>query len=99
MDTWRRKTPRGQLGFPKTHDELWDLKEFTDEHVRRDQWKKRWLWKTRVEDRLQFTRSDEARDERVGVGDTRTVKRLQRERENASGGYTSVNIYPSSIFH
>ena len=78
---------------------LRELKEFADRQVRCDQWKKRWLWKTREEERFQFTRSDEARDERVGVGDTRTVKRLQRVRENASGGYTSVNIYPSSIFH
>jgi hypothetical protein len=22
MDTWNRQTPRGQLGFPKTRDEL-----------------------------------------------------------------------------
>ncbi len=63
MDAWRRKTPRGQLGFPKTRGELRELKEFTDMKVRGDQWKKRWLWKTRVEERLQFTRSDEARDE------------------------------------
>ena len=40
----------------------------------------RWLWKTRVEERFQFTRSDETRDEWVGVG-TRTAKRLERERE------------------
>ena len=66
MDAWRRKTPRGQLGFPKTRFELRDLKEFTDRQVRCDQWKKSWLWKTRVEERIQFTRSDEARNERVG---------------------------------
>jgi hypothetical protein len=28
MDAWRRKTPRGQLGFPKTRDELREIKEF-----------------------------------------------------------------------
>ena len=59
MDAWRRKTPRGQLGFPKTRDELRELKEFADMKVRGDQWKKRWLWKARVEERLQFTWSDE----------------------------------------
>ena len=53
----------GQLGFPKTHNELREIKEFVDWQVRRDQWKKRWLWKDRVEERLQFTRSDEVRDE------------------------------------
>jgi hypothetical protein len=51
-----RKTPRGQLGFPKTRDELRELKEFADRQVRCDQWKKRWLWKTREEERIQFTR-------------------------------------------
>ena len=33
MDEWRRKTTRGQLGFPKTHDELRELKEFADLYV------------------------------------------------------------------
>ena len=99
MDAWRRKTPRGQLGFPKTRNELRELKEFADWQVRCDQWKKRWLWKARVEERLQFTRSDEARDERAGVGAARAAKRLEREREAAAGGYTGGSIYPSSIFH
>jgi hypothetical protein len=99
MDTWRRKTPRGQLGFPKTRDEWRELKEFADRQVRCDQWKKRWLWKARVEERLQFTRSDEDRDERAGVGAARAAKRLERERETADGGYTGGIIYPSSIFH
>ena len=99
MDAWRRKTPRGQLGFPKTRGELRELKEFADMKVRGDQWKKRWLWKARVEERLQFTRSDEARDERAGVGAARAAKRLEREREAAAGGYTAASIYPSSIFH
>jgi hypothetical protein len=31
---WRRKTPRGQLGFPKTLDEFQEIKEFTDREVR-----------------------------------------------------------------
>ena len=52
-----------------------------------------------VLERLQFTRSDEVRDERAGVSGVRTVKRLEREREDVSGGYTSAIIYPSSIFH
>ena len=78
MDAWRRKTPRGQLGFPKTRDELRELKEFADRQVRCDQWKKRWLWKARVEERLQFTRSDEARDERAGIVAARAAKRLER---------------------
>jgi|LauGreDrversion2_3_1035106.scaffolds.fasta_scaffold256421_1 hypothetical protein len=99
MDAWRRKTPRGQLGFPKTRNELRELKEVADGQVRSDQWKKRWLWKARVEERLQFTRSDEARDERAGVGAARAAKRLEREREAAAGGYTGGSIYPSSIFH
>jgi hypothetical protein len=30
MDTWRWKTPRGQLGFPKTRDELREVKEFAE---------------------------------------------------------------------
>jgi hypothetical protein len=51
-----RKTPRGQLGFPKTRDELRELKEYADRQVRCDQWKKRWLWKTHEEERIQFTR-------------------------------------------
>ena len=99
MDAWRRKTPRGQLGFPKTLNELRELKEFADCQVRCDQWKTRWLWKARMEERLQFTRSDEARDERAGVGAVRAAKRLEREREAAAGGYTGGSIYPSSIFH
>ena len=33
MDTWRRTTPRGQLGFPKTHGELLEVKEFSDGQV------------------------------------------------------------------
>ena len=78
MDAWRRKTPRGQLGFPKTRGELRELKEFADMKVRGDQWKKRWLWKARVEERLQFTRSDEARDERAGIVAARAAKRLER---------------------
>ena len=85
MDVWRHKTPRGQLGFPKTWDELRKFKEFADRQVRCDQWKKRSLWTTRVEERFQFTRSDEARDERTGVGSARTVKRLERERETVGG--------------
>ena len=93
MDTWRRKTPRGQLGFPKTCDELRELKEFAERQVRCDQWKKRWLWKTRVEERLQFTRSDEALDERAGVGAARAAKRLERERETPSRGYTTATIF------
>ena len=48
----------------------------------------RWLWKTRVEERLQFTRSDEARNEWTGVIAVRTAKRLEREREDAARGYT-----------
>ncbi len=32
MDAWRRKTPRSQLGFPKTLNELRELKEFADWH-------------------------------------------------------------------
>jgi hypothetical protein len=99
MDAWRWKTPRGQLGFPKTRNELRELKEFADWQVPRDQRKKNYLWKTRVEERLQFTRSDEARDERAGVGAVRAAKRLERERETADGGYTGGIIYPSSIFH
>ena len=99
MDAWRRKTPRGQLGFPKTRGEFREFKEFADGQVRSDQWKKRWLWKARVEERLQFTRSDEARDERAGVSAARAAKRLEREREAAAGGYTSASIYPSSVFH
>ena len=99
MDAWRRKTPRGHLGFPKTRNELREVKEVADGQVRSDQWKKRWLWKVRVEERLQFTRSDEARDERAGVGAARAAKRLEREREAAAGGYTGGSIYPSSIFH
>ena len=55
--------------------------------------------KDRVEERLQFTRSDEARDERAGVGAARAAKRLEREREAAAGGYTGGSIHPSSIFH
>jgi hypothetical protein len=47
----------------------------------------------------QFTRSDESRDERAGVGVSRTAKRLERERETASGQYTAASIYPSSIFN
>jgi hypothetical protein len=47
MDVWRRKTPRGQLGFSKTHGEFRDLKEFGDQKVWDDQWKNRWLWKPR----------------------------------------------------
>ena len=43
--------------------------------------------------------SDEARDERAGVDAVRTAKRLEREREAATRGYTSTSIYPSSIFH
>jgi hypothetical protein len=43
MDTWRRKTPRGQLGFPKTRGELRELKEFADEQVRHDHWETHWL--------------------------------------------------------
>jgi hypothetical protein len=39
------------------------LKEFADRQVREDQWKKRCLWKVRVEEGQQFTRSDEVRDE------------------------------------
>jgi hypothetical protein len=91
MDSWRWKTPRGQLGFPKTRNELRELKEFADWQVRGDQWKKRWLWKTRVEERLQFTRSDETRDERAAAGAARAAKRLEREREAAAGGYTGGN--------
>jgi hypothetical protein len=98
MDAWRRKTPRGQLGFPKTHDELREFKEFADRQVRCDQWKKRRLWKTRAEESLQFTRSDERRDELTGVGADREAKRLEREREAVTRGYTSTSIYPSSIF-
>jgi hypothetical protein len=55
--------------------------------------------KDRVEERLQFTRSDETRDERAGVGAARAAKRLEREREAVAGGYTGGSIYPSSIFH
>ena len=99
MDAWRWKTPRGQLGFPKTRDELRDLKEFADRQVRCDQWKKCWLWKARVEESLQFTRSDEARDERAEVGAARAAKRLEREGQAAAGGYTAASIYPSSTFH
>ena len=75
------------------------MKEFTDGQVRRDQWKKRWLWMDHVLERQQFTRSDEARNEQAEVGAAHAVKRLERERETASGGYTSGSIYPSSIFH
>ena len=64
-----------------------------------DQWKKCWLWNTRVEERIQFTRSDEARDERAGVGADRAVKRLERQRETAARGCTTASIYPSSTFH
>ena len=63
MDAWMRQTPRGQLGFPKTRGKLRELNEFPDRQVRLDQWKTRWLWKGRVVERQQFTRSDEARDE------------------------------------
>ena len=63
------------------------------------QWANRWMWKSHVEERLQFTRSDEARDERAGVGAARAAERLERERETAVRGYTSSNIYPSSTFH
>ncbi len=52
-----------------------------------------------MEGRLQFTRSDEARDERAGVGAVRVEKRLEREREVAAGGYTTASIYPSYVFH
>jgi hypothetical protein len=85
MDLWTQNTPRGQLGFPKTLDELRDLKEFTDRQVRCDQWEKRQLWNTHVEESLQFTRRDEARDERTGVGAARAAKCLERERETESG--------------
>jgi hypothetical protein len=40
--------------------------------------------KVRVEERLQFTRSDETRDEWTGVGTVLITKRLEREREVAS---------------
>jgi hypothetical protein len=76
-----------------------EIKEFADRQVRCDQWKKRYLWKGRVEERLQFTRSDETRDDRAGVGASRATKRLERERETTVGGYTGGSIYPSSIFH
>ena len=99
MDAWRWKTPRGQLGFPKTRDELRELKEFADRQVSCDQWKKRWLWKARVEERLQFTHSDEVRDEWAGVGAARAAKRLEREREAAARGYTAASMYPPSDFH
>jgi hypothetical protein len=49
-----------------------------------------------VEERFQFTRSDEARDERAGVGDAGAAKRLEREREAAVRGYTAASIYPPS---
>ncbi len=55
-------------------------------------------WKVHVEERQQFTRSDEARDDRAGVGDAHVAKRLERERETAAGQYTSASIYPSSIY-
>ncbi len=51
------------------------------------------MWKVRVEERFQFTRSDEARDERAGVGAARAVKRLERERETTVRGYTTVSIF------
>ena len=79
-------TPRGQLGFPKTHGELREIKEFADGQVRHDQWKKRWLWTGHVLERHKFTPSDETRDERDGVGVDRTVKRLERERETTPEG-------------
>ena len=67
MDAWRRQTPRGQLGFPKTRGELWELNEFADRQVRDDLKKKSWLWKAHVLERQQFTCNDEARDEQAGV--------------------------------
>ena len=78
MDAWWRQTPRGQLGFPKARGELRELKEFADGQVQVDQWKKRWLWKTRVLERQHFTCSDEARDKRAGVGAVCAAKRLER---------------------
>jgi hypothetical protein len=53
----------------------------------------------RVEERLQFTRSDEARDDRTGVGAACAAKRLEREREIATRGYTTATIYPSCVFY
>jgi hypothetical protein len=99
MDEWSRKTPRSQLGFPKTRDELRELKEFADRQVPCDHWKKRWLWKVHVEERFQFTRSDEARDDRAGVGAAHAAKRLERERHASARGYTTASIYPPSDFH
>ena len=47
----------------------------------------------------QFTRSDESRDERAGVGVVYVAKRLERERKDTDGQYTTASIYPSSIFN
>ncbi len=52
-----------------------------------------------MKERFQFTRCDEARDERAGVGAARAAERLEREREDAVRGYTTSSIYPSSTFH
>ena len=77
MDAWRRQTPRGQLGFPKTQGELWELNEFADRQVRDDLWKKSWLWEAHVLERQQFTCNDEARDEQAGVGAACAAKFLE----------------------
>ena len=51
-----------------------------------------------MEERLQFTRSDEVRNEQAGVGAARAAKRLERERETASRGYTSTSIFRLLFF-
>ncbi len=48
-----------------------------------------------MEERVQFTRSDEARVERVGVGVVLTEKRLERVREVATGGQS---VRPTPIY-
>ena len=45
-----------------------------------------------MEERQQFARSDEAWDERTGVGADHTVKRLEREREVSSTGDRSIRV-------
>ena len=63
----------GQLGFAKTHGEL---REWSKSRVKHDHKNKCWLRKSRRKERQQFIYSDEARDDRVGVGGFRTVKHL-----------------------
>ena len=55
--------------------------------------------KTRVEERLQFTRSDEAREERTGVSAARAAKRLERQRESATIVYFQFSRRTRTMNH